>query len=83
MGRIGSAPLRRALSGWQIPSPLPCREGSASPQLSQDAFLGGFIFPSEGGSSPSSPAPGQQQGAELTVLSSDSLLSQGLLPLQS
>lgn len=42
-----------------------------------------FLFSSEGGSSPSLPAPGQQQGGTLAVLASDSLLSQGLLPLQS
>lgn len=64
---------------------LPCcpAERALLPRSPKMLFFGGFIFPSEGGSSPSSPAPGQQQGAELAVLSSDSLLSQGLLPLQS
>lgn len=39
-----------------------------------------FFFSSEGAALP---APGQQQSAALAVLASDSLLSQGLLPLQS
>lgn len=75
---------------WGASAPLPSDEGSpggpaertllhCSPQM---LFLFVF-FSSEGGSSPSLPAPGQQQGGTLAVLASDSLLSQGLLPLQS
>lgn len=74
-GSIASAPL--------------CTEGRGLSRLRLSGFLTQgeilpkmlfFFFSSEGAALS---APGQQQSAALAVLASDSLLSQGLLPLQS